>query len=82
MGSDEQVVSPDRLARPFESAAKTAVDGIGWCLEGQSFESTEYCFQLSGKPWRVFLGGSEAEFRRDDDARADLSPKVALGLDG
>ena len=51
LGGDEQVIAANGFARPFETGTELAIDGVGWGLEGQGFQSPENGFQLRRKTW-------------------------------
>jgi hypothetical protein len=45
---EQQIVSTDRLTNPFEAAAKLAVDGIRWRVEGEDLDGAQDGVELSG----------------------------------
>src|SRR5437660_3142286 len=50
LGSNKQVVCPDRLAALFKTSSKQAIRTIGRRLERQDFEAAENCGELRRKP--------------------------------
>src|SRR5437764_14514695 len=55
LGSNKQVVCPDRLAAPFKTSSKQAIRTIGRRVERQDFEAAENCGELRRKPRRSLL---------------------------
>ena len=72
MGGDREDVAADRSGRPFEPGADLSVDDVGGDFERQEVERAEHRLELARQAERTFLLGAETQFRRCDDAGADV----------
>src|SRR6266849_1623668 len=72
LSGNEQIITADRSADLFEPGADQAISGIGRHLEGENVQGAKYRLELRREPWRCLLRSPVAQFRGDDDARADL----------
>lgn len=76
---DEQVGCAHWPPFPLDPRADSSIHCVGRALEREHGENAEHRLQLRRETPSTSLGRSEAEFRRDDDARRDF--RLANGLD-